>query len=249
MARQTFTIADEAGNSFDIEANSPEEAQAFVARGDAKTVERAFNQKKLGLSPADTAALFAGKTNGVFEGGNVADTGGKFDRAMIGAGRTFNSWKTGVQQMLPEKARKAIGLEDDATLAKHEQAARDLFGQLDNQGIGMEDLGQALPSVLAFAGGGSVGLGWKAFALASARGGATGALSGAIQGTTKEGERATNAEIGALAGALGPAIGVGTASLVKAASQTGRAGMSWLGSILSFSKGKPEADEYHSNER
>jgi hypothetical protein len=140
---------------------------------------------------------------------NFATEGmGKGERFLVGAGRTFTETARGAKQMW----YSAMGDEEKVqALQREESSHRDTFDMLDNEGIGMEDLGQLAPELVAFLGSG----GGSALGTAASMG-LRGAALGGSKATVEGESRGLNALVSGLltAGAAGAASGV--ASMFRA---------------------------------
>lgn len=241
MAVHEFT--DSSGATIKLEAKNRDEAYRLLTTADPAQVERAIRlSEKGGLTPQDVTALFGGQGYKADAKGMTLrplglDTGINLNEGvaegLVGAGRTFESWGHGAQQIVGDAAV-------EADVAKNEAAARALFQQLDDEGVGAEDIGQALPAVIAAFGGGVVGAGWKAL---MATGAATGAALGAIEGTAEGESRGINAAIGGVLGAAAPLLGM-TPGLIKSAVGSGatmsKAAVNWLGTLVATAKGNAQ---------
>lgn len=130
---------------------------------------------------------------------NPAEGMGGGEKFLVGAGRTFTELGRGIGQRIAEAT------DDEQWLSKSRQKEsneRETFAQLDNQGIGFEDLGQIAPEIAAFIGSGGIG----SLAL-------RGAAMGASRATT-EGESVTkNAILEGAFAAGGGAVARGLGSI------------------------------------
>jgi hypothetical protein len=170
--------------------------------------------RQLGLSDEDLISL-AQQAEGETPGGFRAETGGKTDRFLIGAGRTLTSLGRGIRQIFS-------GDETDKELARREKNERELFAQLDDQGIGFEDIGQFAPDVVAFLGsGGLVSLG--------IRGAALGAATATIEGES----RATNTIVSGLLSAAGPGVARAAGAVFRTGTRMGAGAIRSIGSLAS----------------
>ena len=125
-------------------------------------------------------------------------------RFLIGMGKTFNDWKNGTAQFYyqltgDKEAAKEIR---DQDLANEE-----IFNLIDEGNIGMEDLGQLAPEVLAFLAPGAAGA--KGAKLIASEIG-LGAVSGGVGQTT---DGFAERQLGATLGAAGAAIPGGLAGI------------------------------------
>ena len=125
-------------------------------------------------------------------------------RFLIGMGKTFNDWKNGSAQFYyqltgDKEAAKEIR---DQDLANEE-----IFNLIDEGNIGMEDLGQLAPEVLAFLAPGAAGA--KGARLIASEIG-LGAVSGGVGQTT---DGFAERQLGATLGAAGAAIPGGLAGI------------------------------------
>ena len=125
-------------------------------------------------------------------------------RFLIGMGKTFNDWKNGSAQFYyqltgDKEAAKEIR---DQDLANEE-----IFNLIDEGNIGMEDLGQLAPEVLAFLAPGAAGM--KGAKLIASEIG-LGAVSGGVGQTT---DGFAERQLGATLGAAGAAIPGGLAGI------------------------------------
>lgn len=244
MATSVHEFTDDTGVKIKIAGRTRQEALNLLRNADPAMVERALRvSEKGGLTPQDVTAMLGGQGYKGDAKGMTLRPGG-FDtgvglnetaaEGLVGAGRTFDAWGTGAQQLLPDVVKETLGVQSDAELAAEEQTARSLFQQLDNEGFGAEDIGQALPQVLAFMGGGSIGAGWKAL---MARGGLTGAAEAGLNATAEGESRASNTAIGAVVGAAAPLLGMVPSQLAGLVGSSGKAAVNWLGTLVASSKG------------
>jgi len=162
---------------------------------------------------------------------NFATEGmGKGERFLVGAGRTFTETARGAKQMW----YGATGQDEKVeALQREESAHRDTFDMLDGEGIGMEDLGQLAPELVAFLGtaGGS---GLATAGQLGLRGAALGASKATVEGES----RTMNAVVSGLltAGAFG--AGQGVASMFRAGSSITGAAAAGLNRIARGTKTK-----------
>lgn len=231
------------GESIKLTGRTREEALALLRNADPAMVERALRVgAKGGLTPQDITAMLGGQGYKADASGMTLrpvglDTGIKLNETvaegLVGAGRTFESWGHGAQQIVGDAAV-------EADVAKNEAAARALFQQLDDEGVGAEDVGQALPVVITAFGGGSLGAGWKAL---MATGAATGAALGAIEGTTEDESRGLNTALGGVLGAAAPLLGMvpkALKSAVGSGATMSKAAVNWLGTLVATAKGNAQ---------
>ncbi|OGT57391.1 MAG: hypothetical protein A3E01_07120 [Gammaproteobacteria bacterium RIFCSPHIGHO2_12_FULL_63_22] len=246
MGVHAFT--DDSGATIKIEGRNRQEALALLRSADPAVVERALRvSEKGGLTPQDVTAMLGGQ-------GYKADASGMKLRAgipgvgsvnlgvplnegvaegLVGAGRTFESWGTGAKQIIG-------GTEAELAGARHEASARALFSQLDDEGFGAEDIGEALPTVLAAFGGGSLGAGWKAL---MARGALTGAATEGVKATTEAESRALNTSVGATVGAVTGLLSLAPGALKSAigsGTTTAKAAVNWMGTLVATAKGNAQ---------
>jgi len=154
-------------------------------------------QKSMGLTDADLENIRA-QEEGRVPNAITAETSGKLDRFLIGAGRSFTTAGRGVRQLFNRATGDTVELEK---LQKTESDERELFDQLDSQGIGFEDAGQIAPDLIAFLGSG----GLTSLAL---RGAALGGVQATGQGEDLS-DRSINALASGVLSAAGPAAARG----------------------------------------
>ena len=164
---------------------------------------------------------------------NVATEGmSKTDRFLVGAGRTFTETARGAKQMW----YGAMGDEDKVkALQREESSHRDTFDLLDGEGLGMEDLGQLAPELVAFIGTGG-GSGVSQAASLGLRGAALGGSKATVEGES----RTTNAVVSGLltAGAFG--AGSGVASMFRNGAKLSGAAVRGLTNLGKGAKTKGE---------
>ena len=135
---------------------------------------------------------------------NFATEGmGGGEKFLVGAGRTFTEVGRGIKQI--------AGGEVDDTLIENE---RETFDLLDDDGIGMEDLGQLAPELFAF-----IGTGGGSVLATAANMGVRGALLGAAREATSEESRTLNAVLSGAFAAGGGAAARGVASMFSRGAQ------------------------------
>lgn len=230
----TFKFTDQnTGAEIKLEAADEAAAQKLMASAPPDALERAISASnpKAGLTPRDITAILGGQ-------GYKAETSSALERGAIGVGDRMASYGRGAQQLLPDSVQKGLGLKSDEQLGKDEANARELFQQVASDGFGAAQIGQVLPDVLAFAGGGSVAVGLKTLVAA---GGLTGAAIGALKGATSDKERVAEATVSGLLGAAGPLLGIGTTTLLTKSLATSRAAVNILGAIAARAKGSTQA--------
>ena len=188
-------------------ANSREQAEAFLNY----QMSDPFRQKQLQKQRRSQL-----KEMGI-ELENKPGTSGGVERFFVGAGRSIDALSRGAKQlgyMAMGEDEKVRGLE------RQEQQHRELFDLLDSEGIGMEDIGQLAPDILAFAGTGGGTLLAKGAQLAG-----RGALLAGSYATTEGESHAINAALGsafalgggAAAGAVGSLFALGSKGLAGSA--------------------------------
>lgn len=245
----TFQIETDAG-VFEIEGEGTEEQmQAFLGTPEGQAL---LNEQINALpepEPETPQALqnLSGAMQGLGltegQADELADSG--FSRMMLGVGREAQSLSRGIQQIAgtPQEA---------AALALVEERDRKIYEELDEQGIGFEDLGQAVPMLATIiAPGGNVvqglnavGKGLNALAKLGSTLGAQAALVGAIEGgkaTTLEESRAANAASGAAATLVGGKLVGGLGKSLHAGALGKMLTIAGLGGIMKGEGGRRAA--------
>ena len=206
MAKFTFQARQYGNTPITIEAESREAAEARLRSASPEQVRKAAEQSlrsrqsRTGISDEDISALLGGQ-------GYTAETSGPIERARIGAGRSLTGVARGAQQRYHEMRGNPERSEE---LARTEENERETFGQLDNQGVGAEDLGQFIGDAAMFLGGGSAKVGWQLLNY-----GLRGTVFGGAQATTKQENPMVNALVGGATGLVGTATAAALGKLVK----------------------------------
>lgn len=125
-------------------------------------------------------------------------------RFLIGMGKTFNDWKNGSAQFYYQLTGDKEAAQE---IRNQDLANEEIFNLIDEGNIGMEDLGQLAPEVLAFLAPGAAGA-RGAKLIASEIG--LGAVSGGVGQTT---DGFAERQLGATLGAAGAAIPGGLAGI------------------------------------
>jgi hypothetical protein len=213
MAQFTFQIPELGNTPITVEGETEEAALAALNQASEQEIRQAARQSlearasRTDLSPEDIDAILG-------EGGHKAGGTGALNTLAIGAGRTMTNRARGMLQLarsaLPTEVADNIGIPSTATMQADEEQARELFAQID-EGVGLEDVGEAIPEMVAFFGLGAAGLGLKAITAGST----IGATSGLLAATGEAGgtERAFNTTAGAVSGALAPLLGASAAQV------------------------------------
>lgn len=218
------------GVPFRVDGETYDEAQARVADVLSQTPEL-FNLRaqRLGLDQKDLDAVSIR-----FEQGDEALKGlvraedavnSPLNKLAIGSGRAILNHYRGARQMIAELTND----EDAAkTIAEEDKNEREIYRQLDDLGVGLEDVGELATDILGFVGvGAAAGTGAIPMFLTGAMLAASDVkgerqVPGGIPGDTElEGGRGTDALIGGTTSLIGPILGKGKAMVSALARKYG----------------------------
>jgi len=204
------------GVPFTVDGDGTQEDAAAYLRtavaADPTLVDR--RTKQLGLTEDDILAIAQQNGERMNDGQPFMDELGGAEKFFVGAGRSASELITGAKQLFSDQ-------ETSDELARMDSRDKALFDKLDNQGIGMEDLGQLMPDVAAFIGSGGSSAGWQLASL-GARGAALGAARPVGVGEGGE-ERAEASLTSGLLSMAGPAIAKGVGSMFRSGTKATKA--------------------------